>query len=201
MLWIYDEAISKDLSDAISADHNNIVKVADADIITDIMAQLQDDKITFPFVCLTRNEEYNIDTSRSNFVATKKGVPAGFDPKTNNIYVEKSIPIDLSYTLTILTTNTVDADEYLREIMFRYSSTYFVTAKVPYDIEGRYIRIGLTIDPTSIRKKSANLEYYQSGALYQTTLVLKCEGAVLLHYTPRHILNVKIEDGYEIVQS
>lgn len=195
MLWIYDDAIAKDLSSAIDEEGgaNSCVKVIEPDEILGLVAQMQEDRIAFPLLCLTRDPDYSIDTNRTNFTAMKKGVPIGYDSDHNTLYLEKVIPVNLSYTLNILTTNTADADEMLKEILFRYTSMYFVTVDVPYEIDQRSIRIGIEIEPGSIKKTSASLEYIKSGALYQTSLQLQCQGAVLLSYTPKHMGRIIVD--------
>ena len=200
MLWIYDEAIAKDLSSAIDTDGgaNSCVKVIEPDAIMGLIAQMQEDKIQFPLVCLTRDSDYNIDTNRTNFTAMKKGVPIGYDSEHNTLYLEKIIPVNLSYTINILTTNTIDADEMLKEILFRYTSMYFVTVDIPYEIDNRSIRIGIQVEPDSIKKTSANLEYITNGALYQTSMQIQCQGAVLISYTPKHMERLYIDDNITI---
>lgn len=204
MIYCYDNAISKDLSQAISegSGMNDIVKVIDAEGIMQLVAQIKEDQITFPLICLVRHPETPLDTERSNFTRIHRGVVTVYDPAKHNLYYERAIPIKLEYDLTILTTNTVDMDELLREVMFRYTSTYFLNLEVPYE-GNRQIRFGVTISGDATRSSSTK-EYLASGTLYQTIVPLRCEGAVLLHYTPKHIERtaykfdqVEIEDPSE----
>jgi len=123
-----------------------------------------------------------------------KGIYKGFDPKTNTCYSEKSIPIKLSYTLTILATNTADIDEIVREILFKYTSMYYLKAKVPYEVDDREIRFGIVIDPSStLSKESSNADYLKEGKLYQSRIKLNCEGAVLISYTGKHMTNFMLD--------
>lgn len=189
MLWCYDKAIADDLSSAINVESGaeSSVKVIGPEGIIPLIAQIKEDKISFPLVCLTRHPDTPIDTQRANFTAMHKGVPMVFEDKENNIYFEKCVPIKLSYTLSVLTTNTADMDEILRELMFRYIDTYFLDIDVPYESKRR-IRFGVKLDYDSIKKESASLEYIETGSLYQSSMDLICEGAVLLSYTPRKIM-------------
>lgn len=189
MLYLYDKCIVRDLSRSFNPEtvDNPVVKVVDPEGAVNIAAQIQNDEITFPIVALTRHDDISVDTSRMNFTLAKKGVVAGFDPKSNLIYKEKVIPIDLNYHLTLLTTNVTDMDELIKELLFKYSDMYYLTIKLPYEIN-RKIRFGFCIDQQSaIQKTSGGHRYLTEGKLYQSVISLKTEGCVLVSYTPVHL--------------
>lgn len=195
MLWCYDDAIVKDLSSCIDSDSgaNNTVRMMGETGMMGVLAQLQEDKIQFPAIFLQRHAETPMDPTRFNFTRLHKGVPASYDPEKNEIYLEKAIPIELKYDLHVLATNTVDLDETMRELLFRYSSMYYLIMEVPYESK-RQIRFGVAINPnTSIRRVSGTSEYVESGRLYEIIAELECQGAVLLNYTPRHMQGVITE--------
>lgn len=200
MLWAYDEAIVKDLISCIDPEGgaSNTVRMMGEEGMMGIMAQMQEDKIHFPAVFLSRHPETPLDQSRYNFTRMHKGVASTFDPEKNNIYLEKAVPIELKYDLHVLTTNTVDMDELMREILFRYSSMYYLTMEVPYESK-RKIRFGIAINPnTNIQRKSGSAEYIENGRLYESILELECQGAVLLNYTPRHLEGIVMENNIKI---
>lgn len=189
MLHIYDDAIVEDLRSCIDPDHglNNTVKVMGENGVMGVFAQLQEDKIKFPALFLERDGDTPLDQDRYNFSRMHKGVPACIDPETNTLYIEKVIPVNLNYKLHILTTNTVDKDELVKELLFRYSSMYYITAEVPYESKRR-IRFGVAIKPdTSVSSKSGFSEYIESGKLYESIIELECQGAVFISYTPRRM--------------
>lgn len=189
MLWIYDDAIVQDLINCINPDGgmSSTVKVLGEEGVMGILAQMQEDKIKFPAIFLERLAETPLDPKRYNYTRLHKGVPAVLDTETNNLYLEKAAPIELKYNLHVMTTNTVDMDELVKELLFRYSLMYYVTAKVPYESD-RKIRFGIAINPdTTISKKSGASDYVESGKLYESIIELDCQGAVMLSYTPRHI--------------
>lgn len=185
MLYIYDDAIVNDLQKSFNSEFvtTPVVKSVGVDEITGIAAQVKEDNITFPMICVVRSPEYQIDKQRTNFTAMHKGSVAVFDNATNDIYYEKVLPISLSYTLSILTTNTVDMDELVREILFKYTSMYFITVRLPYESD-RLIHIGVTINESEISRQSGSSEYLSSGTLYETLIPLNIDGAVLVNYTP-----------------
>lgn len=201
MLWVYDNAITADLSSCISSDSNAnpVVKVMGDDGMMGVLAQLQEDKIKFPAMFLNRHADTPLDPARYNFTRLHKGVATTYDPEKNNIYFEKAAPVNLSYDLHVLTTNTIDMDEVIKELLFRYSSMYYLTIQVPYESK-RKLRFGVSIDPdTEIQRKSGTFEYIESGKLYESIIELKCQGAVFLSYTPRHLQGIKTEDVIKVM--
>ncbi|MCM1226178.1 MAG: hypothetical protein NC320_01975 [Clostridium sp.] len=189
ILYLYDNAVCEDLRNSFNPEHvdDPVVKVAAPEQVIGLAAQIHNDEIKFPIVALTRKEDIQIDNSRMNFTWTHKGIQSVLDPKTNNLYYEKVIPIKLAYSLTVLTTNTADMDELIRELLFKYIDMYFLTIKLPYECE-RKVRFGISIRSESdIERSSGNLEYIESGKLYQSIIPLDCEGCVYVSYTPAHL--------------
>lgn len=195
MLYLYDSAIVKDLQRAFNPDNVSdlVVKVVDPDGILTLAAQIQDDAIKLPVVAVYREPDTPIDRSRWNFTRAKIGIPVVFENDKNNIYYEKAVPIELNYKLTVLTHNTADLDELVRELVFKYSDQFFMQLTVPYESK-RIIRFGVVVDPDkTIERTSGSFEYMQSGALHQAIIPLKVLGAVLITYTPRQLKNVDYE--------
>lgn len=198
IIYLYDQAVCDDLNKSLDT---NTVRVIDPEAAIDIVAQIKDDNIVFPVVVVTRDGNYSIDTKRWNFALAKKGIPASIDLETNKIYNEKSLPIDLRYNLTVLTTNTVDMDEIVKELIFKYLQMYFLTIKLPYESD-RKIRFGVSISPDAqIELQSGSIEYIKSGSLYQTIIPLTCEGCVLLSYTPHQLHHWGFPDIVPLSQS
>ena len=185
MLYLYDKAICDDLQRSFNSEvaGNPVVRAIEPEGLLQLAAQIQNDEITFPCISVVRSKTYEIDTNRSNFTWMHRGVAKVVDLNTNNLYYERAIPITLSYTLNILTTNTADRDELVRELIFKYVSMYFLTIQLPYEAD-RKMRFGVIIDAENIENNSGSLEGMTSGTLYETLIPLKVEGAVLLNYTP-----------------
>lgn len=194
MLYKYDNAIVDDLKRSFNPENvpNPVVSVVSPDQIIGLAAQLQNDSIKLPIIALTRNQE-QIDSSRTNFTSMHRGVATVIDNETNELYHEKVIPITLSYNLTIITSNTADMDEMIRELMFKYINMYFLTIKLPYE-SNRKIRFGVSLSKDSeIDRTSGVSEYRSEGKLYQSILTLNCEGAVLVSYTPVKLKRLEYE--------
>ncbi len=194
MLYLYDNALVEDLDKSFNKNVSQpVVRVISPEQIIGVVAQIKEDEITFPVVALERSDSIEVNTDLINFTRLHKGVPAVFDTVTNNIWNEKAIPINLNYVLTVLTTNQADMDEILRELIFKFSAMYFLSIRIPYE-GNRDISFGVVMDPSAgIQKKSGSSEYSESGQLYQSSISLRCEGCVLVHYTPVHLKRGVIE--------
>ena len=201
MLYKYDEAIVQDLRKSLTEEANQNVFLTNEENYQSILSQIQEDTITYPLVLLHREEDTPVITDLMNFTRYKFGVPCVFDNKTNNIYYERALPIEMNYNLRILATNVTDIDELSRELFYKYLSMYFLTIQVPYESD-RKIRFGVQVDMEyGIKRESGSFDYLASGTLYQSTMHLKTEGCVSLTYTPRHLTrmvldtkNIEMED-------
>lgn len=201
MLYLYDEAIVKDLERSFDPSSGVVVKaVAQEDIIS-VAAQIKNDEIPLPMIAIVRGQTSDVNTDLTNFTRMHKGVATVFDSKSNDIYYEKAIPINLNYTLAILASNTADMDELCRELVFKYTSMYFLAIDTPYESKRR-IRFGIRIDLSdTIDRISSQGEYMRNGQLYQTNIPLVCDGAVLLTYTPAHLKRINYEtEAYAVGQ-
>lgn len=186
MIWIYDNALVND----IKKDLDNNVVVLSPDQAVGVAALLKDDKIHFPFICLTR-QPYQLDDTLTNGTKKHVGIPSAFDNKENNFYFEKSIPIKLTYEMTVISPVRADIDELTRELIFKYNDQYFITLQLPYESD-RHIRIGVTIpNDAEIDQRETSSTYVESGKLQSAIIPLSIDGAVLLSYTPMHLQRVE----------
>lgn len=195
MLYLYDNAVVDDLKKSFNPDNvpNPIVKVISPDEIMGVAAQIQNDEISLPIVAVSRSNEIKYDMSRYNFTQAKIGVPAEYDSKENIIYYEKAMPIFLEYSITVLTSNQVDLDELVKELLFKYSNQYFLIIRTPYEAK-RAIRFGIQLLPDSgVEYESTSKDYWEKGTLYQAIIQMKCDGCVLLSYTPRKVTQLCID--------
>lgn len=190
MIHLYDnsivESLQKSFDEAVMGD--SPVKVIPPELAIGVVAQIQNDEVSFPLVVVTRPTEINIDTNLMNFTRRKRGAFTGFDNANNLLYYEKVMPITLTYSITILTANIVDADELMRELVFKYSEEYFHMIEIPYGMK-RKVHFGVVIDTERpIEQSSGPVEYQQTGQLYQRIIPLRCEGAVLVQYIPQKLV-------------
>ena len=200
MLYVYDNAVIDDIKKSINSQNANPnVTMVDDETYPGILAQIQDDTITYPLILVERDSDMPIVTELWNFSRAQFGIPAAFDKEENNIYFERSLPVDLSYTIRILTTNVADTDELAKELFYKYLSMYYLTIRLPYESD-RKIRFGVDIDlGYGIKRESGSFDYIKTGALYQATLHLKTHGCVMLSYTPRHLSREVLSNNIEII--
>ena len=194
MIYLYDKAICDDLVQSFNPNNvpNPVVKVIAPESLTDLAAQIQEDKIKFPIVAVDRLPE-SIDSDRTNFNRLHTGLATVIDDN-NNIWYEKVVPIKLNYDLTVIATNKADMDELVRELIFKYISQYFLKIKLPYE-SNRTLRFGVALDRNAnIDRNSGSAEYLQTGKLYQSILHLNCEGCVLVNYTPAHLVRTSCDN-------
>lgn len=194
MLYLYDDAICEDLQKSFNPKKDGstpVVKVFSPEHVLELVAQIKEDKITFPVIALERGTDLSLDQARANFTRLHQGVVSVFDNETNNLYYEKAIPIKLSYKLTVLCTNQADSDEMVRELLFKYTNMYYLAIKLPYEAN-RHIRFGIRINPDmDISTQSNSSQYVAEGKLYDSSIQLDCEGCVLLSYTPAKLKRAK----------
>lgn len=193
MLYLYDRALVDDLKSSLTEEANQNVVMTDAENYPGIIAQIQEDTITYPLILLHRDDDTPIKTELMNFTRYQFGVPAAFDKKTNTVYYERALPVDVNYTMRILSTSVADTDELARELFYKYISMYYLTIRLPYESD-RKLRFGLEVDKDyGIKKESGSFDYLASGTLYQSTLRLNTQGCVMITNTPRHLKRTVID--------
>lgn len=199
MLYVYDNAIVADLQASLNTDSAiPAVKVVDPASVVNLAAQMHNDEIQYPVIALTRTQPVSMDEVRMNFTSRHVGQQTVLDPDTNIFYYERSLPIKLSYDLTVITTNMIDMDEIVKELLFKYISMYYLVVDLPYECK-RSIRFGICIDSnTQIESKSSVHEYLSAGQLYQTSIPLVCEGAVLISYRPVKLQRLEHQLGAKV---
>jgi hypothetical protein len=189
VLYLYDNALVEDMKRTIDpeGEANPNVLCITVDNYQSTLAQLQNDRITYPIILFIRDDDIPVKKDQMNFTRYKKGVPAGIDPKTNMVYFERILPLDLRYTIQIISTNVADRDEIAREIWFKYESEYYLHIETPYEVKRR-LRFGMHIDRDfGIKNDSSSSQYLSEGKLYTSTMELLTDGCVLLYNTPRHL--------------
>lgn len=202
MLWCYDNAIVEDLRSSFNASENEqpVVCVVPPEDIISIAAQVQDDTIHFPMIAVSRDTTTPVDSDLTNFTKLHTGVATTFDKEKNEIYYEKTMPLKLSYNLICMGTNTADVDELIRELLFKYSSQYFLSIEVPYESK-RKVRFGVRVNPDEeIEWYSTTSNYLQEGKLHSAGIHLYIDGAVYVHYTPQKLRRLDMEVGVQPTQ-
>ena len=147
MMYLYDNSIVHDMEQSL-AGGDSVVKVIAPEQIVGLAAQIQNDEIHLPIIALERND-YSIDTDRLNFSRAHFGLQTVIDLKTNELYYERAVPVNLSYGITVLTSNQIDMDEIIKELVFKYTDMYYLPIQLPYESKRR-IRFGIRVETDSI---------------------------------------------------
>jgi hypothetical protein len=92
-----------------------------------------------------------------------------------------------------------DMDEIVREILFKYSTMYFIDVVLPYEVP-RKANFGIQIVPgTEVVYSSTTGQYNKTGKLYQAEIPLVCDGTVLVSYTEQKLKRAVTELGDDYI--
>jgi hypothetical protein len=203
MIHLYDTAIANYLQERLASsgnpDYKN-VKVYRPENIHELVALLKGDTVPLPVVSLVRTAE-PVDRERYNFAREKFGFPVNVNPDNKNeVVFEYSIPIALEYSLQVMSEKTWLADEIIRSLWACLRRRYFHEIKAPYGIN-RKISFGLECGDDIVIQTGSS-EYHAAGTLYQKSVPLWTNGAVMLFSDKRKIMHLeldkiveKLEDG------
>jgi hypothetical protein len=204
MTHLYDTAIANYLQERLKASGNPDyvdVKVYRPENIHELVALIKNDTVPLPVVSLVRTAE-PVDRQRYNFAREKFGFPVRIDTEgnCNEVIYEYSIPIALEYSLQVMADRTWLADEIIRSLWACLRRRYFHELEAPYGIK-RKISFGLECGD-DIVSQTGSSEYHAVGTLYQKSVPLWTNGAVMLFSDKRKIMHLeldkiveKLEDG------
>ena len=81
MLYLYDSAIVDNLKASLTDAANQNVFLTTPENYPGILAQIQDDTITYPLILLHREDDVQVIKELMNFTRYQFGVPCTFDNK------------------------------------------------------------------------------------------------------------------------
>jgi len=204
MIHLYDKVIADYLQERLKSSKNEDwakVKVYRPENIHELVALLNNDTVPLPVVSLVRTSE-PVDRQRYNFAREKFGFPVRIDNEgnRNEVIYEYSIPIALEYSLQVMADKTWIADEIIRSLWACLRRRYFHEFTAPYGIN-RKISFGLECGDDIVTQTGSS-EYHAVGTLYQKSVPLWTNGAVMLFSDRRKIMHLeldkiveKLEDG------
>lgn len=153
----------------------------------------KEEKITLPLITLTRGNDIDI------LSINKK--PLTYDGMTMEANTRKSaqlngIPIKLSYQIDIYTRYFREADEYLRNFIFKLINFPKITIKIPYNDACIEHSSNITLD-TTVTDNSDIPERLVPGQFTRMTLSFVVDDAWLFDYKIRN--NYTIEYDWDVV--
>ena len=153
----YDEAVANKIQKWLPEEkHIHVLKPDETARIFQIRNDQQNDQpLTLPFICLSRDNQITLNLRTKN-VLSFDGVKVGQSEK-QTLHMD-CIPIDLTYQLDIYTRRYDEGDEYVRNFVFFITNQPRFYIELPYN--GYYIkviaymRLGSTItDNSSVPEK------------------------------------------------
>jgi len=194
MIHLYDTAIADFLTQKLTESGNPDfadVRVYKPDNIHELVAAIKGDEVPLPCVSIFRTRE-NIDNSRYNFSRAIFGFPVNVNPKNKNeVIYEYSLPIDLGYSLQVMSNKVWLADEIIRSLLSNLRKRYFLEIFVRYGIN-RKISFGISAG-SEITTQTGSSEYHAVGTLYQKSLPLDINGAVMLFSGKKKIMHLELD--------
>ena len=195
MIHLYDKAIADYLQARLKAggqEYQN-VKVYRPENIHELVAAIKGDTVPLPVVSISRTSE-PVDRERYNFAREKFGFPVGVNPKNKNeVVYEHAIPINLQYSLQVMSDKTWVADEIIRSLWSCLRKRYFHEITAPYGIN-RKISFGLQCGDDIVTQTGSS-EYHAVGTLYQKSVPLWTNGAVMLFSSKQKIMHFESKSG------
>ena len=162
---------------------------------------LNDQELTLPFISLARNSSFNL---LSNIKTNKSFDGLKIIGNTSNTAQLNVIPIQIEYQLDIYTKTTEEADELLRNLLFKLINNPQIIIEIPYNDIGikhtANIRVGSTVSDTS----SSPSNHIFAGQFTRWTINLEIQDAFLfsIPYRKNWILDgtpaLEIDDNGEI---
>ena len=194
MIHLYDTAIADFLESRLTESGNPefaTVRVYQPDNIHELVAAIKGDEVPLPCVSISRTRE-NIDMNRYNFARERFGFPVNVNPENKNeiVYVY-SLPIDLGYSLQVMHNKVWLVDEIIRSLLSNLRKRYFHEIFVRYGIN-RKISFGMTAG-IDIVTQTGSSEYHALGTLYQKSVPLDINGAVMLFSTKQKNMHLELD--------
>lgn len=149
----YDDALIEKIK-AWFPDNRNLRILKDNDVTRLIESQAfdsDDSPLTLPIIMLSRGSDIQLDLNVKN-VKSFDGLRLG-STSDNKVAELNVIPITVNYQLDIFTESSEDADEYVRQLLFKLVNNPTLYINIPYNnFNLKHIanlRVGSTISDTS----------------------------------------------------
>lgn len=191
-IHLYDEALAKKINNWLPKSGGRSIKVLKPDESERLFSleadETNDKKLSLPLIALSRNT--TIEMTQPTMV------PMSFDGRTIKATEDKSlqlnaIPISLEYQLDIYTKRLDEANELLREILFRLINNPQLIIELNYNGES-IKQVAICHLHNTIEDTSAIQQRIFSGQFSRYTLSLDIEGAYLydLPYVDNIVMNL-----------
>lgn len=130
----YDDAIIAKLKNWMP--QTSSIRVLSPDETTRLYSILADDNedknITLPLIALSRNKDFTI-TSTIKQPKSFQGLIVDSNNQNNTSALLNVIPIDTTYQLDIYAKTRLEADEYVRQFLFKLINNPLIIMEIPYN--------------------------------------------------------------------
>ena len=196
----YDEAVANKINSWLPKDKNRKIQVLKPDetkrLFTIEADEKNDKPLSLPLIALSRDTSFNL--------LQKTMTPMSFDglmldSDGKHTLQLNGIPISLSYQMDIYTRRYDEADELLREFIYKLINNPQLVIELPYN--DQHFKHVATIDMhEEVEDTSAIAERIFSGQFTRWTLRFDISGAYL--FSLPYVDNVQIEEyGLEVAQN
>lgn len=183
----YDDALCEKIKRWIGDSKLRVLPPSDTARLLQVKASLENDKpLKLPFVALTRDANIHLD------VSTKRNMSYDglkLDSKEEGTPQLNAIPISLSYQFDIYTSHYKEADEYLREFLFKLINNPTLKIILPYNGANVEQIAHIKVYPDIVDNSDVPSRLY-SGEFTRWTLQLDLEDA--------YLFNIPISTNYKI---
>lgn len=195
MVYLYDDAIVKDLRKRISDER---VTITPYDNLMNSLGKSENDKIELPIISIARTG-WSLSESRPHpmkFIGELSRIDEGEvnnEKKIVNVY---AMPIRIDYLLDVWTKRRLDNDNIMRELLFYYSIHPTLQVKIPYGLDD-YKNFNIMFG-TDIEDNSNIPEHVNIGEYIRQTISFYVDDAYLWRsdYHGATYIDIFDEDGF-----
>lgn len=177
-LRYYDEAIINKFQRWVKSDTLRILKPDETDRFFSLTADDNNDKpIKLPIIALSRDSSFEITRTVKNALSYNGYVIGKSEDKSTSLPLN-AIPVSTTYQLDIYTKTSEEADEYVREFIFRIINNPKIKIKIPYNGADIEHVANIQILGTVTDNSDIPLRHY-SGQFYRWTIQFELLDAYL----------------------
>lgn len=169
---LYDESITNLFRTLFD---DNRIHIWPTELVFNLTAQLQKDKVKFPLINLTRLG-YNIRGNDGQWVQINKGIPHHRTAVNTNVF-HAAVPIRIDYQVDIYAVDRKTCDDITRELIIYIFQNPTLQIQVPYHINAPAV-FNIWLNDEIVDNSDIS-NHFNSGVLYRNTLSLYTDDAYL----------------------
>lgn len=184
MLQLYDDKLFDYFKETFKAD----VAVVPVSEYWSVVSMHEEGQLQLPAIVLGRTTWTNARELESWVIARKGRTDRIHD---NKIINEQAIPVQLDYTITLLTTTQDDIDELTSEVLFCILNYPRLTIDLPYGSD-RQIHAQI-IQNGDLQDSSTRDKFSETGILYQEIIPIRVLGSNIININKHNLRYIKLD--------